>query len=111
MVTVYLSGDKVLASALTPQLRRVLARIAGEPVMDKGAKEQKEEAKMPNIIEARITPEGKTILHVQGVQGARCQSLTDALVSRLGVVESSQATAEMYEQARVQENVGEQESS
>jgi formylmethanofuran:tetrahydromethanopterin formyltransferase len=51
-------------------------------------------------IEARILPDGRTVLHVQGAKGSQCLKLTEMIVNRLGVAEKVEPTEAMYEQAK-----------
>jgi hypothetical protein len=47
-------------------------------------------------IKAVISKEGKTVLHVQGVKGETCLSLTEAIENRLGKVEEREYTPERF---------------
>lgn len=49
-------------------------------------------------IKIRIGKDGKVNLSVAGAKGSACKDLTKALEKALGQVESTKATAEMYEQ-------------
>ena len=51
-------------------------------------------------IEARILPDGRTVLHVQGAKGRQCLKLTEMIVNRLGAAERVEPTEELYEQAK-----------
>lgn len=55
---------------------------------------------MPITIEARILPDGRTVIHVQGAKGEQCLKLTETLVNRLGKVEQFEPTEEYYEGVR-----------
>lgn len=55
-------------------------------------------------IKIRIGKDGKVNLSVAGVKGGACKDLTKALEKALGLVESTKATSEMYEQKVTNEN-------
>jgi len=50
-------------------------------------------------IEARILPDGRTVLHVQGAKGQKCLKLTELIVNRLGKAEQFEPTEELYAEA------------
>jgi hypothetical protein len=55
-------------------------------------------------IKIRIGKDGKINLSVAGVKGGACKDITKALEKALGMVESTKATPEMYEQQQTQQN-------
>lgn len=47
-------------------------------------------------IRFRIRPDGRVEEHVEGVQGAACESLTERIEARLGRVSQRRSTAEAF---------------
>jgi len=48
------------------------------------------------IIDVRIPKDGRTVMHVAGVQGESCMTLTEAIEQRLGAVEHREYTPERH---------------
>ena len=51
------------------------------------------------IIELIVDPQGQTKLQTKGFAGAACRQASRALEQALGLVQSDQATAELYQTA------------
>ena len=47
-------------------------------------------------IRFRIRPDGRVEEHVEGVQGAACEALTERIEARLGSVSQRQCTADAF---------------
>lgn len=54
-------------------------------------------------IQIIIDPKGQVRLETKGFSGASCRQASKALEQALGLIESDQATSELYQQAACQE--------
>ena len=104
MVAVFVKGGELLLSGLPPELRHLKERIGAGPETGK----TKGELMKQKIIEASITKDGKTKLHVKGADGGACESLTAAMEARLGAVESKEYTPERYNMLAAEQHAGQQ---
>ena len=58
---------------------------------------------MIKTIEVIVSPQGETVVQTKGFAGASCREASKAMEQALGLVQSDKPTAEMYEQASLQE--------
>jgi len=57
------------------------------------------------IIEITISPTGETTVQTKGFAGSSCRDATRALEKALGLVQSDQFTAEMYQPVSTDQHV------